>query len=414
MLREHIKNRNSQLQSKVKTKKIITREPHRTNKSFVFISKDKMARLMALLLGVPAQDFLRDAFDENRVLSEQVHYFPNAFWENQKEVLKQKDEEGREQKQIRVFVARAFRNILVNEFVVIRGSATSPDKHFRVIDKKSPEVVHLRELVDYMKPKNALLGIRALNHGQNRALDVLLDPDVRVVILHGSFGTSKTFMALLAGYYQMIQHNAYRKIVVTRVPVGIGRKKLEAIPGGVNEKMSPYMQGVKSNTHILASYFTQSIFPQAFKKEPPPIEILKQRIASKKNKIKKEEKEKNFEACYNVVFGWMNEVRSVEHPSTILGMSFFDEFVLYEEVQDNITEEFKSFLTRLGKGDMFGDARPKIVLTGSLQQMGEEIDDGNSVFARLIAKSVGQKGLAQVLLTECTRDPLVHVFNEIL
>ncbi len=431
ILREFIKNRNTQLKKKSNGSK----EKPRKKNDFIFISRDKMARLFALLLGIPAQDFRRVSLDEKKVLTDRLHYFPNSFWNNCMEEIPDRSATGNAQKSIRVFKNRAFRGINVNEFIVLAGDAGSPERHFRVIKKVSPEVVHLRELKDYRKKSNALRGVVAWNEAQNRGIDVLFDPDVPVVLLYGDVGTSKTFLAELAGYYQMMQFNRYRSIVAARVPVPVGKKELAEVPGGVEEKMRPWLQGFYDNMTILAHYFTRDMFPEATSKKPMPFEELIQSLTGNTNKQKgKKGGAKNgsenkdvsidYDLCFGAIQGWMKGRSEVVHPSTIRSASFFDQYVILDEAQDARRDVLKAFLTRFGKGfeevlDRDGKVlheatRPKLVITGSVQQIDNHIADGDSAFARLIADSVGQESVAQVMLTECTRDPVVKFFNKIL
>ncbi|MDZ7733125.1 MAG: PhoH family protein [Acidimicrobiia bacterium] len=59
-------------------------------------------------------------------------------------------------------------------------------------------------------------GLRPRSKEQQFALDLLLDPDVRVVALDGMAGTGKTILALAAGLDQVVEQSAYDKLAVYR------------------------------------------------------------------------------------------------------------------------------------------------------------------------------------------------------
>jgi PhoH-like ATPase len=87
-------------------------------------------------------------------------------------------------------------------------------------------------------------GVRPRAKEQQFALDLLLDPAVRIVALDGYAGTGKTILALAAGLEQVIEQPRYDKVSVYRPVVPVGKSELGFLPGTLAEKLDPWMQAV--------------------------------------------------------------------------------------------------------------------------------------------------------------------------
>ena len=73
--------------------------------------------------------------------------------------------------------------------------------------------------IDKNLSKSSIWGLKARNREQTLALDLLLDPDIKLVSLIGQAGCGKTILALAAGLQQVIPHNKegeYKKLIVSR------------------------------------------------------------------------------------------------------------------------------------------------------------------------------------------------------
>ena len=82
------------------------------------------------------------------------------------------------------------------------------------------------------------------------ALNLLFDPAIELVTLLGSAGTGKTFLALLAGLHQVLISNEYRKMLVSRPVVPLGRD-IGYLPGTMEEKLLNWMQPVYDNVDFI-------------------------------------------------------------------------------------------------------------------------------------------------------------------
>ena len=94
-------------------------------------------------------------------------------------------------------------------------------------------------------------GVKAKNVGQRFMLEALLDDNIPLVIIKGSAGTGKTFCALAVGLEKTFNSDIYpRKMLVTRSVTAT--EDYGYLPGDINEKLSPYLAGIKDNLDILS------------------------------------------------------------------------------------------------------------------------------------------------------------------
>ena len=87
-------------------------------------------------------------------------------------------------------------------------------------------------------------GLRARSKEQRFALELLLDPAIEVVALDGRAGTGKTVLAIAAGLEQVVEHGRYERLAVYRPLVPVGRADVGFLPGGLDEKLDPWMSAI--------------------------------------------------------------------------------------------------------------------------------------------------------------------------
>ena len=90
------------------------------------------------------------------------------------------------------------------------------------------------------------------NKEQLFALELLLDPSLRLVTLNGVAGTGKTLMALACGLKQAADDQLYRKVLVSRPIFPLGRD-IGFLPGDIEEKLNPWMKPIFDNLELLVS-----------------------------------------------------------------------------------------------------------------------------------------------------------------
>lgn len=94
------------------------------------------------------------------------------------------------------------------------------------------------------------VGIKPRNLEQRMALDLLLDPEVQLVTLVGKAGTGKTFLALASALAQINPRDDksfYSRIILSKPTVAMGNSDIGFLPGGMEDKMEPWMQSFFDN-----------------------------------------------------------------------------------------------------------------------------------------------------------------------
>ena len=95
------------------------------------------------------------------------------------------------------------------------------------------------ERVPYQTLKNNYLGqIKPRNDQQELAIDLLLDPDTKIKVVKGVYGSGKDYLMLSAAL-QLIEKDKFDKIVFIRPNVSVrGLPDIGALPGTADEKLS--------------------------------------------------------------------------------------------------------------------------------------------------------------------------------
>ncbi|MGD8846284.1 MAG: PhoH family protein [Desulfobacteraceae bacterium] len=96
------------------------------------------------------------------------------------------------------------------------------------------------KVIDY---QHQVWNVVPRNVYQNLALELMTDESIHVVSIQSEAGYGKSFLALAAAFYMMLERKAYSKIYMVKPMVEIGQK-MGYLPGGVEEKMEPYTRYV--------------------------------------------------------------------------------------------------------------------------------------------------------------------------
>ena len=165
--------------------------------------------------------------------------------------------------------------------------------------------------------------ISSRNKEQAFAIDLLLDPSVKVVSLVGRAGSGKTLCAIAAGLQQTIGlrgGNPYDRMIVSRPVQPLG-KDIGFLPGTMEEKMLPWLMPIQDNLQFL--------------------------LGGDKNTLQ-------------MYVG--NGKIEIEALTYIRGRSIANAFIIIDEAQNLTAHEIKTIMTRVGEGT-------KIVLTGDIEQI---------------------------------------------
>lgn len=215
-------------------------------------------------------------------------------------------------------------------------------------------------------------GVRARAKEQQFALDLLLDPAVRIVALDGYAGTGKTILALAAGLEQVIERSVYDKVSVYRPVVPVGKSELGFLPGTLAEKLDPWMQAV-----------TDALVAMTERRSHADAVTLLDELGAR-------------------------EKLSLEAVTFLRGRSLLGTYVLVDEAQNLEPTTLKTILTRVGEGT-------KIVFTGDTSQIDAPyLSEHTNAIAVLIAAFAGQPLFGHVRLAHCERSEVASLAAELL
>jgi len=248
-----------------------------------------------------------------------------------------------------------------NAFAVLRAGSQSAlarclDGRLQLISPSSPEA----------------WGLRARSKEQRFALDLLLDPDVSVIALDGRAGTGKTVLAIAAGLEQVVEERRYERLAVYRPLVPVGRADVGFLPGGLDEKLDPWMSAIHDAIVALS------------------------------------DQRSNREARSMIDELIARGQLSLESVTFLRGRSLHRQMVVVDEAQNLEPTTLKTILTRIGEGT-------KVVFTGDTSQIDAPyLGESNNALAVLIGAFRGQRCFGHVTLTACERSEVASLAAELL
>lgn len=166
-------------------------------------------------------------------------------------------------------------------------------------------------------------GISALNDGQRLLIDALYD-ESPLTVVKGNAGTGKTLCSLAVALDEL-QKKKYDRILVTRKP---DFSKIGFLPGEIENKMSPYLAGIKDNLSILING------------------TEKHENTEKKNFPKKPDYE---DGQFYFEKGCI-QIQAIE---LLRGRSIVNTLFIIDETQNIEPDLIKTIITRAGKGSKF-------------------------------------------------------------
>lgn len=251
--------------------------------------------------------------------------------------------------------------LVVNEFAVVKSGSQS------ALVRCTGEMV---ELLPAASPE--AWGLRARSKEQRFALELLLDPDVSVVALDGRAGTGKTVMAIAAGLEQVVESRTYERLAVYRPLVPVGRADVGFLPGGLDEKLDPWMSAI--HDAIVA--------------------LTDQRSSHDARRLIDDLTARGQLSLESVTF--------------LRGRSLHRQFVVVDEAQNLEPTTLKTILTRIGEGT-------KVVFTGDTSQIDAPyMGESNNALAVLIHAFAQQSCFGHVTLAACERSEVASLAAELL
>jgi PhoH-like ATPase len=248
-----------------------------------------------------------------------------------------------------------------NEFAVLRSGSQSAlvravHGEFVLLSQHTPEA----------------WGLRPRSKEQRFALELLLDPDIAVIALDGRAGTGKTILAIAAGLEQVVEQNHYERLAVYRPLVPVGRADVGFLPGGLDEKLDPWMAAIHDAVVALTD-----------------------------------------RGCINDARNMVDELTnrgqlSLESVTFLRGRSLQHQFVVIDEAQNLEPTTLRTILTRVGDGT-------KVIFTGDTSQIDAPyLGESNNALSVLASAFAGQPCFGHITLTACERSDVASLAAELL
>jgi len=266
----------------------------------VLVTKDINLRIKALALGLEVEDYQNDrAIEDADILYTGVTH---AEWPEEVDSWR----EG----------AHTYYMLHQQQFHPFQGVVMGNDQLECIAMNPSTVVT----ATDYRH--HDIWGIRAKNRGQNFALNLLMNPKVEFVSLMGGAGSGKTFLALAAALAQTLDKPIYTGMTIMRATVPVD-KDIGYLPGTEEEKLAPWMRGVKDNLDQLIN---------------------------------------EGEGVSGHTEHFLRTKVTMEALSYIRGRSFVKRILLIDEAQNLSKHQVRTIVTRAGEGT-------KVIMLGNLAQI---------------------------------------------
>lgn len=191
---------------------------------------------------------------------------------------------------------------------------------FSRLSKKAKRMQQAAQPAEPVKSKIALVG---QTETQQTYIDMMTKGTTPFIVASGPAGTGKTFPAVLFAI-QQLQAGKIKRIVITRPLVNVEEEEVGTLPGGIIEKVSPWML--------------------------PILDILKEHFSTHeiKNMLEK-------------------EIIEIAPLAFMRGRTFKDVLMIVDEAQNCTPTQFKMLLSRIGYG-------ARIIITGDVEQTDRRSD----------------------------------------
>ncbi len=254
----------------------------------------------------------------------------------------------------------------------ILGTHKIANGYYILKNGKSSSLAYYNPFLDIIErvEKNYTYGIKPKNAEQAFAINALMNPEIKLVVLQGVAGTGKTLLALASA---LEQHTSFQQIILARPIIPLSNRDIGFLPGDANDKISPYMEPLWDNLKYILNQFGEN---------------------EKKHKTILEMQEQGKIMITPLAF--------------IRGRSLSNIIFIVDEAQNLTPHEVKTIITRAGEGT-------KIIFTGDVHQIDTPyLDENSNGLAYLIDRVKGQKLFAHVKLEKGERSELANLANELL
>lgn len=320
----------------------------------ILVSKDALMRVKADALGLTAEDFLSD-----RVVREY-----SSIYSGYQKMLVASEIIQQYYAQRKLSLAHWFPQypFYPHQFLIMKDEYNHSVSAIGKVDSEGKTLEMLTSDEDH------IWGIKARNVQQRMATELLLREDIPLVTMTGKAGTGKTLLALAAGLLQIEDLQKYKKLLVARPIVPLG-KDIGFLPGEKEEKLRPWMQPIYDNLEYLFNT-----------KRPGDLDKILAGMGS----------------------------LQVEALTYIRGRSIPGQFIIIDEAQNLTKHEVKTILTRVGDGS-------KIVLMGDPEQIDHPyLDESNNGLTYVVEMFKDQKLAGHIRLEKGERSILAQLAADLL
>lgn len=316
----------------------------------ILVTKDINLRIKAKALGLTAEDYETGKVD-NQTLDKNSLISVNNI---DSEVIRDLFTKGR-----------------IDENGIL-GTQKIANGYYVLKNGKSSSLAYYNPFLDIIErvEKNYTYGIKPKNAEQAFAINALMNPEIKLVVLQGVAGTGKTLLALASA---LEQSGSFQQIILARPIIPLSNRDIGFLPGDANEKISPYMEPLWDNLKYILNQFGEN---------------------EKKHKAILEMQEQGKIMITPLAF--------------IRGRSLSNIIFIVDEAQNLTPHEVKTIITRAGEGT-------KIIFTGDVHQIDTPyLDENSNGLAYLIDRVKGQKLFAHIKLEKGERSELANLANELL
>lgn len=318
----------------------------------VLVSKDVNLRMKARSIGIPAEDYINDKVIDIDIFAQAQKTLEDIEAELIDGIYASPQGIDADDLALKFKLAP-------NECFILKSSRNSVLARFDPSDNKIRKV-----------EKSSNYGISPRNAEQTFALEILNDPNIKLIGLTGKAGTGKTLLALAAA---LKQANMYKQILLARPIVALANKDLGFLPGDEKQKVAPYMQPLFDNLNVIKAQFA-----------PGHADVRRIDDMQKNNQL------------------------VIEALAFIRGRSLSETFCIIDEAQNLTPHEIKTIITRAGEGT-------KMVFTGDIQQIDSPyLDAQSNGLAYMIDKMKGQELFAHINLVKGERSQLSELASNLL
>lgn len=267
--------------------------------------------------------------------------------------------------------SQLFKDTAINNYIIPRyNNQLITNTIYRIVQNGVGKVID-------RKPH--LCGISPRNQQQMMAVDLLLNNDIPFVCLAAIAGCGKTLLTLCAALQKTLVEKEYRKIVITRPVIPIGRD-IGFLPGDLQDKMQQWLLPFWNNIDYIASINKSN---------------GKNKFSIQKLKILLDKQQRK-------------QFIQILPISYMRGCSISNSYVIIDQAQNTTPSQMRTIITRIGQNS-------KLVLTGDLQQIDNPyLSKETNGLSMSINKFKNQDMFGYLQLDKSQRSKLSKLANQIL